>query len=229
VSTPAPIVAFEAVDYGYVEGGRRHPVLHGVAGRVEYGETVALLGRSGSGKSSLLNLVAGLAAPDAGRIHVAGCDLRALSEAERTRLRRRRIGFVYQFFNLIATLSVLDNVVLPLDLDGRGGGGERVRAERLLTAVGLEHRRDARPDALSGGEQQRVALARALAPAPALVLADEPTGNLDRETGARVLDLLVELAREAGHALLLVTHSPEVAARADRVLHLEDGQLDAPP
>ena len=224
--TSEPIVSFENLHFGYLEGGRHHPVLHGISGHVGYGETVALLGRSGSGKSSLLNLIAGLVRPDGGRIRVAGQDLTGLTEAARTRLRRRQIGVIYQFFNLIETLSVLDNVLLPLELDGRADAAGRDRARALLAAVGLDDRRDARPDTLSGGERQRVALARAMAHTPALVLADEPTGNLDSETGARVLDLLDELVREPDHALLLVTHSPEIAARADRVLRLEDGQLD---
>ncbi len=223
-----PIVVFEDVHYGYVEAGRRHEVLHGIDGTIGRGETVALLGRSGSGKSSLLNLTAGLAQPGRGRIRVAGEDIAALDETARTRLRRRHIGFVYQFFNLIDTLSVRDNALLPLELDGRVDDTSLERVDSLLAEVGLADRLEARPDALSGGEQQRVALVRALAHSPALVLADEPTGNLDSETGTKVLDLLDRLVRDAGHSLLLVTHSSEVAARADRVLHLVDGRLQAP-
>ncbi len=226
-ATP-PTLRFEGLRYGYAEGGRRHEVLHGIDATIERGETVALLGRSGSGKSSLLNLAAGLARPDGGRIEVAGRDLAGLDEATRTRLRRRHIGFVYQFFNLIDTLSVRDNALLPLELDGRLQSADRARVEGLLDEVDLGARLDARPDTLSGGEQQRVALVRALAGEPELVLADEPTGNLDTETGGRVLDLLDRLVRDRGHTLLLVTHSPDVAARADRVLHLVDGRLRAP-
>jgi putative ABC transport system ATP-binding protein len=223
-----PLVVFEDVHYGYVEAGRRREVLHGIDGTIGRGETVALLGRSGSGKSSLLNLTAGLAQPGQGRILVAGEDIAALDETARTRLRRRHIGFVYQFFNLIDTLSVLDNALLPLELDGRVDENARERVECLLAEVGLTDRLEARPDILSGGEQQRVALVRALAHSPALVLADEPTGNLDAATGARVLELLDRLVRDAGHSLLLVTHSNEVAARTDRTLHLVDGRLQAP-
>lgn len=228
MTTMNPIVFFENVHYGYAEAGRRHEVLHGIDGTIARGETVALLGRSGSGKSSLLNLTAGLAKPVRGRIRIAGDDIAALDETARTRLRRRHIGFVYQFFNLIDTLSVRDNALLPLELDGRLDPGAVERVDSLLAEVGLGDRLEARPDTLSGGEQQRVALVRALGHAPALVLADEPTGNLDSETGTRVLDLLDRLVRDAGHSLLLVTHSSEVAARADRVMHLVDGRLQAP-
>ena len=223
-----PILALHDVHYGYVEAGHHHPILQAIEASVARGESVALVGRSGAGKSSLLNLAAGLARPDRGRIDFAGSDLARLDERARTRLRRRHIGFVYQFFNLIDTLSVRDNAVLPLELDGRVSAADYARVERLLAAVGLSARAESMPDTLSGGEQQRVALVRALAAAPELVLADEPTGNLDSETGARVLDLLDELVRAAGHSLLLVTHSPAVAARADRTLHLVDGRLQTP-
>lgn len=220
-----PIASFHGLRFGYREAGRRREILHGVSGRVEAGETVALLGRSGAGKSTLLNLLAGLARPDDGIIRVAGRDLAGASERERTVLRRRRIGVVYQFFNLIDTLSVWDNVVLPLELDGRADDAGRGRIEDLLTAVGLQDRHDSRPDALSGGEQQRVALVRALANSPDLVLADEPTGNLDAATGESVLALLEDLVDRSGRSLMLATHSAEVAARADRVLRLDDGLL----
>ena len=223
-----PIVELDAIHCAYEEGGRRHEILRGVTVTVAHGETVALLGRSGSGKSTLLNVISGLAPPSAGRVRVVGRELTALSERERTLLRRRSIGFVYQFFNLIDTLDVLDNVLLPLELEGRVTEDGRARALGLLEEVGLAERRHAMPDALSGGEQQRVALVRALAASPALVLADEPTGNLDAETGAVVLALLDRLVRRAGQSLVLVTHSDEVAARADRVLHLDDGRLAEP-
>lgn len=224
-----PIVAFEELRFGYVEAGRRREILHGVSGRIERGETVALLGRSGAGKSSLLNLLAGLARPDGGVIHVGGLDLTGMNERDRTLLRRRRIGVVYQFFNLIDTLTVEDNVLLPLELDGHAGTDARDHARALLAAVGLDARRGARPDALSGGEQQRVALVRALAHSPDLVLADEPTGNLDAETGEQVLELMDRLVSRTGRSLVLATHSAEVAARADRVLRLDDGRLSVAP
>ena len=222
------IVALDDVHCAYDEAGRRHEVLRGVSAAIARGESVALLGRSGSGKSTLLNVISGLARPSAGRVWVDGRELTALAERERTLLRRRSIGFVYQFFNLVDTLDVADNVLLPLELAGRVGRDARERVLGLLDEVGLGERAGAMPDTLSGGEQQRVALVRALAASPPLVLADEPTGNLDAETGAVVLDLLDRLVRRAGHALVLVTHSPDVAARADRVLRLDDGRLGAP-
>lgn len=220
-----PMVVLDGVQHGYSEGDRRHEILRGVDATIAGGETVALLGRSGSGKSTLLNVISGLARPSAGSIHVAGREIAGLDERARTLLRRRAIGFIYQFFNLIDTLTVAGNVLLPLDLDKRLGRADRERALGLLDEVGLGDRRDTYPDRLSGGEQQRVALVRALAHAPPLVLADEPTGNLDAATGAQVLGLLDRLVRRRGYTLLLVTHSDEVATRADRVLHLVDGRL----
>jgi putative ABC transport system ATP-binding protein len=225
MSEARPTVVFRELYHGYVEAGRRREILHGVSGSVERGESVALLGRSGAGKSTLLNLLAGLARPDRGDIQVAGRDLTGASERERTLIRRRRIGVVYQFFNLIDTLSVEDNVLLPLELDGRVDDAGRARVDELLAAVGLEDRRHSRPDALSGGEQQRVALVRALAHEPELVLADEPTGNLDATTGDTVLDLIDRLVRQTNRSLVLATHNAEVAARADRVVRLDDGRL----
>jgi len=220
-----PLVELDDVHFAVTDAGHRHEVLRGVSTRFAPGEAIALLGRSGSGKSTLLNLVSGLAQPTTGHVRVAGQDITTLDERARTLLRRRRIGFVYQFFNLIDTLSVEDNVLLPLELDGRLDAAGRERTLGLLDEVGLADRRDSRPDRLSGGEQQRVALVRALAHEPDLVLADEPTGNLDADTGALVLDLIDRLVRPAGHTLVLVTHSPDVAARADRVLRLDDGRI----
>lgn len=225
MSEAIPTIVFQDLHHGYVEAGHRREILHGVSGRVEPGETIALLGRSGAGKSTLLNLLAGLARPDRGNIQVTGRDLTGASERDRTLIRRRRIGVVYQFFNLIDTLSVEDNVLLPLELDGHVDDAGRARVEELLAAVNLEDRRHARPDALSGGEQQRVALVRALAHAPNLVLADEPTGNLDAATGETVLDLIDRLVRQTDRSLVLATHNAEVAARADRVVRLDDGRL----
>lgn len=225
MTTREPAVELAQVSHGYVEAGRRHEILHGIDLAVAPGEIVALVGRSGAGKSTLLNLVAGLARPEHGRIRIDGRDLAAMSERERTLLRRRHIGFVYQFFNLIDTLDVGDNVLLPLELDG---GADRDAVERvrlLLGTVGLAERARAYPDRLSGGEQQRVAVVRALASRPGLVLADEPTGNLDADTGADVLRLLERLVRDGGHSLILVTHSEAVAAGADRVLRLDNGRL----
>ncbi len=209
----------------FVEGARQHVVLDGVTARFEAGETVAIRGRSGSGKSTLLNLIGGIDAPDAGRVVVAGSDITALGERERTLFRRRRIGFVYQAFNLVPTLDVADNIRLVLELNGVAKSDAAVRIAELLEAVGLADRADSYPDVLSGGEQQRVAIARALAHRPPVVLADEPTGNLDETSAERVMALLDKLVRRAGHTMLIATHSARVAARCDRVLELHDGRL----
>lgn len=225
---PAPLVRLRDLSRSFREGDRVHAVLQGVAMDFARGERVALLGPSGSGKSTLLNLVSGIDLPDSGTVEVDGTDLTRLSEKDRTLFRRNHIGFVFQFFNLLPTLTVEENLLLPLELAGRAGREEHARALELLEAVGLGDRAGAFPDRLSGGEQQRVAVARAVVHRPLLVLADEPTGNLDAETGLRVLDLLEGLVRESGTTLLMVTHSPEVAARCDRVLTVQGGALVSP-
>src|SRR5690606_15384822 len=207
------------------EGSRRQVVLDGLDASIACGETVAIRGRSGSGKSTLLNLVGGIDAPDSGSVVIEGTAVTALSERQRTLFRRRHIGFVYQSFNLIPTLSVADNVRLVLELNGFGDPEAGRRVADLLAAVGLADRRRSWPELLSGGEQQRVAIARALAHRPALVLADEPTGNLDDRTTGEVLALLDSLVRHTGGALLVTTHSARVAAHCDRVLELRDGRL----
>lgn len=206
------------------EGDATRTVLDGVTARLDPGTFAALYGRSGSGKSTLLNLIAGLDTPTAGHVWLGDIDLTTLSERDRTLVRRNRMGFVFQSFNLIPTLTVRENVRLPLDL-ARQTDEADVRADALLDAVGLSGRGDAFPDRLSGGEQQRVAVARALANRPELVLADEPTGNLDEVNADRVLDLLAGLAKDEGRTLLVVTHDPGIARRADTVLHLVDGRL----
>ena len=203
----------------------RRVVLQNAHAEFQAGEITAILGKSGSGKSTLLNLISGIDAPDSGQIWVDGQDLTALSERERTFFRRARIGFVFQFFNLIPTLTVGENVSLPLELNHVPRPQAQQRAQTLLDEVGLLDRWNTFPEKLSGGEQQRVALARALVHGPLLILADEPTGNLDEETGAQVMSLLTRLAREQNRTLLLVTHSVEAAAPADRVLRLSHGQL----
>jgi putative ABC transport system ATP-binding protein len=196
--------------------------LRGLRLDVAAGEVVTLLGRSGSGKTTLLNLLAGLDRPTRGRVEVEGADLEALGEWGRTLLLRRRIGFVFQFFNLLPTLTALENVALALELAGLPDSG---RAREALEAVGLAGKGRRRPNELSGGEQQRVAIARALVKGPAVILADEPTGNLDTASGDLVLDLLSRRCREANAALLMATHAPLAAQRADRVLRMADGTL----
>jgi putative ABC transport system ATP-binding protein len=213
----------------YQEGDRRRVVLQDASVEFARGEFVALLGRSGSGKSTLLNLVSGIDRPDDGQVWIGGQELTAMSERDRTLFRRRHIGFVFQFFNLIPTLTVVENVALPRELNGASSRAARADAERLLDAVGLLDRARAYPDKLSGGEQQRIAIARALVHDPQLVLADEPTGNLDENTGETVLALLDRLTRQAGKNLLMVTHSAESAGWADRVFQLHNGKLEFDP
>ena len=226
--TTGPATAFLRFDdlsKSYQEGDRTRVVLQNAHAEFARGEFVAILGRSGSGKSTLLNLISGIDRIDSGRIWLDGQDLTALDDRQRTLFRRRNIGFIFQFFNLIPTLTVLENVTLPLELNGVPQREARSRAEPLLDAVGLLDRTATFPDRLSGGEQQRVAIARALVHDPLLVLADEPTGNLDEETGQQTLALLDRLTRQAGKNLIMVTHSVEAAGYADRVLVLREGQL----
>ncbi len=210
----------------YDESGRSHVVLTGIDTRIRRGELVVLVGRSGSGKSTLLNLIGGLDRPTRGSVHIDGEDLYAMDETARTLLRRRRMGFVFQFFNLIPTLTVLENVRLPAELNGVAQDDAARSAERWVDAVGLAGREDAFPEELSGGEQQRIAVARALVHEPGLVLADEPTGNLDIDTARVVLSLLDELCRDAGATLIMATHSPDVIGLADRVLTINHGALE---
>ena len=220
-----PIIRLENLSKDFTEGGQTRLVLHNATARFAPGEFAALRGRSGSGKSTLLNLIAGIDTPTGGDIYIDEVCVTRLSERERTLFRRDHLGFVFQFFNLIPTLTVLENVRLPAELAGDNDRALSRRALDLLERVGLRDRHAAFPDKLSGGEQQRVALARALVHDPRLVLADEPTGNLDDLTGAMVMDLLEQLTRGAGKTLILVTHSRKVAARADRRLTIEQGQL----
>lgn len=221
------IIRLEALSKNYTEAGQTRTVLDELTQEFYTGEFVCLLGKSGSGKSTLLNLISGIDAPSNGHVVIndGSADVRitALSERQRTLFRRNHIGIVFQFFNLIPTLTVLENVTLPLEL---AGVTDFSQATALLERVGLGNRLATYPDKLSGGEQQRVAIARALAHDPILVLADEPTGNLDEETGDTVLNLLLELTRDTGKTLFMATHAPEVAEQADRVLHLVHGKLD---
>lgn len=209
----------------YMEGEVQRVVLQNADAEFQSAEVTAILGKSGSGKSTLLNLISGIDEPDSGQVWVDGLDLTALSERERTLFRRTRIGFVFQIFNLIPTLTVGENVSLPLELNRIPRQSTRKKAQEQLEAVGLSDRWDTFPEKLSGGEQQRVALARALVHDPLLILADEPTGNLDEETGAQVISLLARLAREQERTLLIVTHSPEATSHADRILRLTHGRL----
>ncbi len=207
-----PVAELRDVTKVYLEGKRRRVVLEEVDLRVPPGELLILLGRSGSGKSTVLNLLAGIDPPTTGEVLLGGEPLNRMPERERTLLRRDKIGFIFQFFNLIPTLTVEENVLLPLELSGRLNQKERRRALDLLDTVGLGDRRASFPDVLSGGEQQRVAIARALAHDPLLLLADEPTGNLDLETAHEITELLERSARDAGKTLIVATHSREVAA-----------------
>lgn len=220
-----PAISLRGLRKGFTEGDRQHVVLEQLDAEIPEGQTVALKGRSGSGKSTLLNLVAGIDAPDAGSVVVAGVDLADLSERERTLFRRRHIGFVYQAFNLVPTLDVADNIRLVLELNNRSRGEADARIDELLRAVGLSDRAHSYPDVLSGGEQQRVAIARALSHEPSVLLADEPTGNLDDSTAEQVIALLDRLVRDTGRTMLVATHSSRVAAACDRVLELHGGRL----
>jgi len=207
------------------EGERERVLFREASLAIGQGEWLFLLGKSGSGKSTLLNIISGIDLPDSGEISVAGTKLNRLSERERTLFRRKWMGFVFQFYNLIPTLTVAENILLPLELTGELTQPNRARAFELLGEIGLADRGGSYPDRLSGGEQQRVAIVRALIHQPALVLADEPTGNLDAETGLQVLDIFHRLVRQTGTTMVLVTHSFEVARLADRVMTIIDGKL----
>jgi putative ABC transport system ATP-binding protein len=222
-SNPAEIVQIRNLSKKYAEGGKTRDILAGVNLAIYEGEFFVLLGKSGSGKSTLLNLMSGIDLADGGEVIINGINITRLNDRQLTLFRREQIGIIFQFFNLIPTLTVLENITLPLELSGISDGEQHVRA--LLERVGLADRADTFPDKLSGGEQQRVAIARALAHEPAIVLADEPTGNLDEETGQQVLALLLELTRDAGKTLVMATHNPEIVPLADRVCRIHDGKL----
>ena len=207
------------------EGGRVHRVLDEADAQLAEAQVVAVIGRSGSGKSTLLNLISGIDRPDSGTVKMGDLEVTALAEPRLTLFRRRHIGFVYQFFNLVPTLDVEENVRLVLELNGVRGAEARERSASMLASVGLADRARSAVDALSGGEQQRVAIARALVHRPSLLLADEPTGNLDEETAQQVLPVLLSLARQHGTTLLMATHDTALARAADRVLELKEGRL----
>jgi len=218
-------IRLQNLSKGFQEGRVNREVLNDASATINKGEFIAVLGRSGSGKSTLLNLISGIDQADHGSVYLDGQDLTALNDHERTIFRRHHIGFIFQFFNLIPTLTVLENVMLPLELNGTPPAEAEGRAKACISEVGLQGREATFPDRLSGGEQQRVAIARALVHEPALILADEPTGNLDEKTGRQVMQLLDRLTRQTGKNLILVTHSAEAASFADRILFMRDGKL----
>ena len=222
----APVIEFRHLSKSYWEADQEHVVLNDVNGEVYEGEFIVLFGKSGCGKSTLLNLISGIDAPGRGDILVGGQSLTGMSEDERTLFRRRHIGFVFQSFNLIPTLTVRDNLLLPLELTGRLDNGDRTDMADMLEELGMAQRMDFYPDKLSTGEQQRVAIARALIHNPAIILADEPTGNLDHDTGQEVLNLLDRLVRRAGRTMIMVTHSREVIGLADRLMTIRDCRLE---
>jgi putative ABC transport system ATP-binding protein len=222
-----PAVATESLHKSFLIGETAVGALRGVDLTIERGELVALMGPSGCGKSTLLNLMGGIDAPSRGKVSVDGVDLAGLSDDALADLRRDRLGYVFQFYNLLPTLTARENVEIPLQFAGRGKREREARSRELLARVGLADRADHRPSELSGGERQRVAIARALANQPALVLLDEPTGDLDSATGAEVLALLRALHREQGVTLVLATHDPKVAEACQRLVRMRDGRVES--
>jgi putative ABC transport system ATP-binding protein len=221
-----PVMEAKGITKQYQLGGSRVNALAGVDFVVEKGEFVAIMGPSGSGKSTLLHMIGGLDQPSSGEVILAGARLSQLKDKKVTLLRRRNIGFVFQFFNLLPTLSAEENITLPLLIDGQNPKAYQQRLNSLLQLTGLSDRRGHKPDQLSGGEQQRVALARALITEPAVLLADEPTGNLDSKTGTAIMELLRQSCDQLSQTIVVVTHDPRAAAYADRVVFLRDGRLD---
>jgi len=221
----SPVLRLERLERSYTQGNRRIEVLKGTSGSFYPGETVALLGPSGAGKSTLLHIAGLLERPDQGSVVINGIDCGNLPDKEQTRMRRMEVGFVYQFHHLLPEFSALENVVLPQLILGSSGDEAETRGKDLLKSLGLEERWDHRPAQLSGGEQQRVAIARAVANDPKVLLADEPTGNLDPHTAERVFEQLLKLVRQSGVAAVVATHNLDLAARMDRTLRLMDGIL----
>lgn len=223
-----PILVVNSVERTYNGGGRAVAALRGVSFEAETGDFIALMGPSGCGKSTLLHIVGGMDRPTHGRVSLGGIALDSLAEETLARLRRKRIGFVFQFFNLLPTLTVAENVALPLMLDGARQSQTSERAREILGRVGLADRATHFPAELSGGEMQRAAVARAVVTRPDLILADEPTGNLDTDNGTQVMNLLAELNRELGLTIILATHSVEAARYARRTFRMRDGLIEEP-
>ncbi|HSU44023.1 MAG TPA: ABC transporter ATP-binding protein [Casimicrobiaceae bacterium] len=223
--TSTPLVSIRGVSKYYVRGDQVIPVLLGIDLEVNAGDYIALMGPSGSGKSTLLNLIAGIDKPSAGEILVAGVDIAQLSDAELALWRASHVGFIFQFYNLMPVLTAFGNVELPLQLTSLSRSERRERVDTALALVGLSDRATHRPNELSGGQQQRVAIARALIADPTLIVADEPTGDLDRTTAEEILELLERLNDELGKTIIMVTHDPKAAEKAHRMVHLEKGLL----
>lgn len=219
------IIACRNLRKSYYQGQLEVPVLMGIDLNVQAGDTLAIVGASGSGKSTLLHLLGGLDAPTGGEIRIMGQEIGTIDEEERCQLRNKSLGFIYQFHHLLPEFSALENVAMPLLIRRMNNAEAHDKAAEVLKQVGLGHRLTHTPGELSGGERQRAAVARALVTRPACVLADEPTGNLDRRTAGDVFDLMLELNRSVGASLIVVTHDPDLARRAGRIFHLEDGML----
>ena len=218
-------IQLKDISKSFVEGGKSRVVLDRLNAEFDSGQLSIILGKSGSGKSTILNLISGIDTPDQGQILIGEKKVSSMSDYERTLFRRHHIGFVFQFFNLIPTLTVLENVMLIQELDGMGTRENREKAIQILDQVGLADRKDTTPENLSGGEQQRTAIARALAHNPSIILADEPTGNLDHETGSLVMEMMLKLTRDLGKTLIMATHSAEVTNLADAVYGIQDGKI----
>ena len=221
----SPFIELRHLTKTYSEGLVENIVLNDVNLTAYQGELIILLGRSGSGKSTLLNLISGIDLPSIGEVLISNQNLVQISEQQRTIFRRKHIGFVFQFFNLIPTLTVEENLLLPLELNNKNGKAAQNLALEMLDNVGLGNRTSSYPDRLSGGEQQRVAIARALIHDPSIILADEPTGNLDDETGRQIIDILDRLVRKNNKTMIMATHSQEVIGRADRIFSIREGKL----
>jgi putative ABC transport system ATP-binding protein len=217
-------IIFEKVSKSFDEGNKKRLVLDGIDLKIDKGEIIVMFGRSGSGKSTLLNLISGIDQVDSGKIYVDNNEITNYNEKRKTLFRRKNVGIIFQFFNLIPTLTVLENLLLPLELNSKD---DKKRASELLEQVGLADRAESYPDVLSGGEQQRVAIARALVHDPDIIIADEPTGNLDLKTGEKVIKLLDELISQKNKTMLMATHSKELIGLADRIISLKSGKINS--